>query len=62
MKKLRRAYRWASRTSAGVLDDLTLEGGMWIFIITALAVIAGLVWGALSGFVNGLVSALQNLS
>lgn len=55
-------HEWTTGEEAGVLDELTLEGGMWIFVVTALLVISGLIWAALSGFVGSLITALQGPS
>lgn len=52
---------WLRKEDAGMMDEYITTTGMWIFSTTVVVIFAGLLWGALSGDFNSLVTVLQNL-
>ncbi|MFD1674820.1 hypothetical protein [Alicyclobacillus fodiniaquatilis] len=60
-KSLRAAAHWVLKEDGGIMDEYVTMVGFWIFSTVVVVVAAGLIWGALSGDLQAMVSDLSNL-
>ena len=60
-KALQTAAHWVREDDGGMMDEYVTMVGFWIFSTVVVLVAAGLIWTALAGDLQAMVSDLTNL-